>query len=177
MLTLGVDAHMRIHVAVALNDRGQELGQWKGPNSPAGWRELPAWAAARGDQRHWGIEGAWNYGRGLAQHLVAQGETVYEVNARWTAAGRRRARRPDKTDRLDARAVAQCVWQEAPHLPSVTAEDATSVLALLTNERDTALSEATRLRNQPHIRLGQLDPEYEGHLPRLQTRAEWATRE
>jgi transposase len=177
MLTLGVDAHKRVHVAVALDERGQELGQWKGPNSPDGWREVQAWAVALGGPRHWGIEGAWNYGRGLAPHLVAQGETIYEVNARWTAAGRRRARRSDKTDRLDARAVAQCVRQEAPGLPSVAAEDATSILEVLTNERDTVLSEATRLRNQLHVLLGQLDPEYEGHLPRLQTREEWAALE
>jgi transposase len=177
MLTLGVDAHKQIHVAVALDEAGRECGQWRGPNSPTGWQELQEWALALGASRHWGIEGAWNYGRGLAQYLVAAGETVYEVNARWTAWGRSRARRPGKTDQLDARSVATCVRQEAPGLPEVRAEDTTTVLDLLTSERETVLGEATRLRNQLHALLGQLDPEYEDHLPRLETREEWAVLE
>ena len=92
MITLGVDAHKGVHVAVALNGAGQEVARWRGRNSPKGWQALGAWAAELAGERQWGIEGAWNYGRGLAQHLVAVGEAVHEVNPRWTAAGRRRAR-------------------------------------------------------------------------------------
>ncbi len=43
-----------------------------------------------------GIEGAWNYGRELAQFLVADGEIVYEINPRWTAERRRSTRKVDK---------------------------------------------------------------------------------
>jgi hypothetical protein len=32
MLTIGVDAHKRTHVAVAVDAAGQECGQWQGPN-------------------------------------------------------------------------------------------------------------------------------------------------
>jgi transposase len=91
MITIGVDAHKRAHAAVAVDAAGRELGHWRGPNTAAGWRQLAAWAADFGAPCRWGIEGAWNYGRGLAQHLVAEGATVHEVNARWTAAGRRSA--------------------------------------------------------------------------------------
>jgi hypothetical protein len=38
-------------------------------------------------------------------------------------------------------------------------------------EREGALAEATRLRNQIHQLLLQLDPEYRRHLPNLQTQA------
>jgi transposase len=161
VITIGVDAHKRVHVAVDLDDAGKELAQWRGPNSPTGWRSLAAWGSSFGVDRRWGIEGAWGYGRGLAQHCVAAGETVYEINPRWTAAGRRRARKPGKNDPLDARAVALFVRQEAPTLPVVHAEDETALLDLLTTERDRALAEATRLRNQIHALLVQLDPEYE----------------
>lgn len=171
MITIGVDAHKRMHVALALDDAGQELGHWRGLNSAAGWRSLAQWAGELGCQRRWAIEGAWNYGRGLAQQLVAAGETVYEVNARWTALGRRSARKPGKTDRLDARAVALLARQEAPTLPQVSPEDDSSILALLTTERDAALGEATRLGNQIHALLMQLDPEYHRHLPTLRSRA------
>jgi transposase len=165
VITIGVDAHKRIHVGLALDDAGQEIGHWRGPNSTAGWRQLQQWATDLGGPREWGIEGAWSYGRGLAQHLVAAGELVYEINTRWTAVGRRSARRPGKTDRLDASSVALLVRREATSLPRVYAEDETAILDLLANEREAAIAEATRLRNQIHALLMQLDPEYEEHIP------------
>jgi len=171
MLTIGIDAHKRVHVAVALDERGQEVGIWRGPNSRAGWAELLAWAPGRSEGRQFGIEGAWGYGRGLAQHLVAADEHVYEVNARWTAAGRRRARNQSKTDRLDAQAVARFVCQEGLGLAQITAEDESAVLDMLTVERNSAVGEATRTRNQLHAHLLQLDPEYHQHLPPLRSRA------
>jgi len=171
MITIGVDAHKRIHVAVALNDAGQAVDHWRGPNNPEGWHGLAAWAQAAGAERRWGVEGAGNYGRGLAQHLVALGETVYDINPRWTAKERGRARSTSKTDRLDARAVVLLVWREEGPLPRVAAEDETAVLDLLTTEREDALAEATRLRNQLHQLLLQLDPEYRTHLPHLQSKA------
>jgi transposase len=160
MITIGVDAHKRVHVAVALDAAGRQLGVWKGPNCARAWQELQAWAVAFGGQRVWGVEGAWSYGRGLAQHLVVDGEVVYDVNSRWTALGRRSARKRDKTDRLDARAVAALVRQEGASLPRVGQEDETAVLDLLVRERENALAEVTRLRNQIHALLMQIDPEY-----------------
>ncbi len=121
--------------------------------------------------RQWGIEGAGNYGRGLAQHLVAAAETVYDINPRWTAGERRQARRPGKNDRLDARAVALVVRREAATLSPLVAEDETAVLDLLVTEREGALAEATRLRNQLHALLLQLDPQYKEALPPLDTDA------
>src|SRR5438445_7476243 len=173
MITIGVDAHEGVHAAVALDRAGREIDRWRGPNSPAGWAALAAWAqaASAAQPRQWGIEGAGNYGRGLAQYLVGQGETVYDINPRWTAQGRRQARRPGKTDRLDARAVALVVWREAATLPALTAEDETAVLDLLVTEREGAVADATRGRNQLHALLLQLDPQYKTHLPPLDTAA------
>jgi len=156
---------------VAVDDAGREVARWRGPNSPAGWRQVGTWAAALGMPCRWGIAGAWNYGRGLAQCLVATGAEVYEVNPRWTALQRQRARKVEKSDRLDARAVALLVWREAATLPVVAADDETAVLELLVTEREGAVAEATRLRNQLHQLLLQLDPEYRGHLPSLRTSA------
>ncbi len=119
MITIGVDAHKRLHVAVALDGTGQESESWRGPNSPAGWDHMLEWALALGEDRTWGVEGSGNYGRGLAQKLVEAGETVYEVNPRWTALRRRGARRRGKSDRLDAHAVAHFVRQEAPQWISI----------------------------------------------------------
>ncbi len=170
MIVIGVDAHKGVHVAVALDDAGQEISEWRGPNHARGWNALSRWAAALPSPRVWGIEGAWGYGRGLAQELVTEGATVYDVNSRWTALGRRSARKRDKSDRHDARAVARFVRQEASALPRVAREDNTAVLDLLTTEREAALAESTRLRNQLHALLLQLDPEYRVHFRNLRSR-------
>jgi transposase len=169
MITVGVDAHKRINEAIAVDDRGAEVSRWRGTNDATGWAAVAQWANECGESRQFGVEGAWGYGRGLAQYLVAQGGIVYEVNPRWTAAMRRRARREDKTDHLDARAVALFVRQEAPDLPAVTADDETVALDVLSTERDAALCEATRLRNQIHALLSQLDPHYRIIVPSLKT--------
>ena len=102
---------------------------------------------------------------------MTQGETVYEVNPRWTAERRRRARKTGKRDQLDAHAVAKLVRDEATTVPCVLAEDTTAVLDLLVTERDAALAEATRLRNQLHQLLLQVDPDYKAHLPSLTSKA------
>jgi hypothetical protein len=75
-----VDAHKSLHAAV--DDTGREVGSRQGLNTASGWRSLAEWAVAQGESRQWGIEGAWGYGRGLAQQLVSDGGTVHEINAR-----------------------------------------------------------------------------------------------
>lgn len=122
MITIGVDAHKRVHQAVAVDGAGERIAQCRVANTPTGWLRLSAWAAEQGGSRRWGIEGAWSYGRGLAQYLVAGGDTVYEINPRWTAISRRSGRKPGKTDRLDASAVALLVVRESTSLPPVFAE-------------------------------------------------------
>ena len=171
MVTIGVDAHKAVHHALALDDAGTVLGQWRGANTAHSWQRLLSWAQGFPGSRHWGIEGAWTYGRGLAQFLVTSGEVVFEVNPRWTAERRRRSRKSAKNDRLDAHAVAKLVRDEETPLPQVTAEDASSVLDLLVTEREAMLAEATRLRNQLHQLLLQLSPECAAQMPSLTSEA------
>ena len=148
MITIGVEAHKHLPVARALDDQGTVLGDWRGPTCADGWASIHQWATTFVGARQWGIEGSWNYGRGLAQYLVATGETCYEINPRWTAQCRQHTRKVAKTDQLDAQAVARLVREDARTLPRVTCEDETTLLDLLTTEREGALAEATRLRNQ-----------------------------
>jgi len=170
VISIGVDAHKALHVAVALDEHGRELRQWRGSNSPAGWQEFRDWLDELGEERQVGIEGAWSYGRGLAQHLIEADETVFEVNTRWTALGRRHARKQDKSDRLDAHAIALFVHREGETLHEIAADDVTAILNLLSTERDATLAEATRLRNQLHALLLQLDPQYKQRIPNLKTK-------
>jgi transposase len=169
MLAIGVDAHKRVHAAVAVDAMGRQVATWRGANTPAGWQDLADWGQALGRERQWGIEGAWQYGRGLAQHLVAAGEGVVDVNPRLTAGERRAGRERGKSDRLDARSVARVVSRDASALPVVPAEDGTSVLALWSQERTQLGREATRLRNAAHQLLALLDPGYQATLGDLTT--------
>jgi transposase len=171
VISVGIDAHKRLHVAVALDEQGRELGHWRGPNSRTGWKSFVRWIDGQALERRIGLEGAWGNGRGLAQHLVERGEAVVEINPRWTALGRRSARRPDKSDLLDAHAIALWVHREGERLPTIAADDASAVLDVLTSERESALAETVRLRNQLHALLGQLDPEYESVIGNLRTKA------
>src|SRR5665811_1206722 len=129
MLTIGIDAHKRVHAAVAIDDAGREVARWRGANLPADWGEVQTWAMTLAPARSWGIEGAGQYGRGLAQTLVRAGELVVEVNPRLTAGMRRGGRERGKSDRLDALAVARVVAQEGAALPAVQPDDASAVLA------------------------------------------------
>jgi hypothetical protein len=72
---------------------------------------------------------------------------------------------------LDAHAVAKLVHEAAQPLPPVAAEDETAVRDLLVTEREAALTEATRLRNQTHQLLLQVDPTYVTELPSLRSAA------
>jgi transposase len=63
------------------------------------------------------------------------------------------------------------LWQEGAELVPLAPEDETAVLDLLVRERAAAVAEATRLRNQLHALLLQLDPQYKDHLPELTTPA------
>jgi hypothetical protein len=135
VITLGVDAHKEVHMAAALAENERELSQWRGPNTQRGWEQVYRWACKLGEARQWGIEGAWGYGRRLAQYLVGRGDVVYEINSRWTAMSRRKARKLGKTDKLDARAVAVCVMRKTGTLPQILQEDITTVLNLLSTRR------------------------------------------
>ena len=159
MIVVGVDAHKEVHVAVAVDDRGRPIEAWEGSNSESSWQELLTWAGQWPD-RQWGIEGTGNYGHGLAKHLVSAGEQVYEVNPRLTAQARRRARKRDKSDRLDAMAVARVVLRDGSELPVVVVEDEAAMLDVMTRERDRLKSQIDRVRNQLHASLFKADPQY-----------------
>ena len=159
MITIGVDTHKRVHAAVAIDAQGQELASWRGSNRAKPWAAPHAWAREVGEDRIWGIEGAGQYGHGLAQALVTAGETVLEVNPRLTAETRRQGRSRSKTDRIDALAVARAVQREDTPLPVVAGDDLAQVLATLAAERAGLQGDATSLRNRMHQVLHLLDPE------------------
>jgi transposase len=172
VIWIGVDAHKRLHQAMAVGATGEVLGERTITNEPAAWRALLEWAQALDAERIWAIEGAWYLGRGLAQYLARSGERVHEVSGRWTAQRRRGMRKPGKSDRLDARAVAQLLREEADTLPRVYAEeDPLAAVQLWSRMQAETTADITRLINRVHALLLFCEPGYQARLPALTTKA------
>jgi len=172
-MEIGVDTHKRTHVLVALDDEGRQLGTKTASNTPEGWTEALAWA--RGKQQHhhrcWGIENGGSLGKGFAQFLLAQGEEeVREVRPQRTAQYRRRGRTQDKTDQADALAIARLLLAEGAHLPTIPRDDGSTELRLLSDHRDNLLVDRTRLINQLHAQMLQIDPGYQARSGALTAR-------
>jgi transposase len=169
MIWIGIDAHKRVHQAVALSLDGV-LSQKTIANTAVGWTELLRWASSW-SERTWAVEGSGSLGRGVAQFLAARGEHVHEVNPRWTAQRRRGQRRPGKSDVLDAQAVARLLREERESLPLVQAETVVSAsLQLWSRLRDDLVLDMTRLRNRLHALLLLCDPEYKVVIRSLRSR-------
>lgn len=170
MIWIGVDAHKRIHQAVAISESGNQ-GELTISNTAADWSALLAWAR-QWPERIWAVEGAWYLGRGLAQYLAEQGERVHEVSGRLTARQRVHAVRRGKNDRLDAHAVATLLREEAERLPRVLVLDEDTAQVQLWSRTQAELTkDMTRLVNRLHDLLLLCDPEYAKGLPALTTKA------
>jgi len=158
---IGVDTHKKTHVLVALDARGQVYGTHSMANTPAGWAAALQWARDRDAVCVWGIENSGSLGKGFAQFLLGSGETaVHEIVPHRTAQYRKRGRNQDKTDHTDALAMARLLQAESGYLPLVERDDASTELRLLSDHRDNLVAERTRLVNQLHAQMLQIDPCY-----------------
>lgn len=161
---IGVDPHKLSNTIVVIDGAEKVLEQHRFDNVGAGYQQLKA-AARRYPQRTWAVEGAQGVGLGLAQRLVAEGEPVVDVPAklatRIRALGGGSGR---KTDNADAFAVA-VAGLRAPDLKTVTPNDATTVLRLLTDRRQELVEQRIATVKRLHDLLQQLIPG--GAKPRL----------
>lgn len=103
VITVGVDTHKDIHVA--LDGLGRGLGTLSVPAIPAGYENLVNWARGFGPLERAGVEGTGSFGAGLTRFLRAQGIEVFEV----IRPKRREQYRSGKSDPIDAQAAARSV--------------------------------------------------------------------
>ena len=94
----GVDTHLDVHVAAALDVNGGVLGVRSFPTTPDGYHALSGWLGSFGPLERVGVEGTGTYGAGLARHLATSGVSVIEVDR----PNRQERRRNGKSDELDA---------------------------------------------------------------------------
>src|SRR3954466_15133690 len=78
-ITGGVDTHLDVHVAAALDEHGGLLGPASFATTPAGYGALVEWFASMGAVVLIGVEGTGSYGAGLTRHLQAVGIAVVEM--------------------------------------------------------------------------------------------------
>jgi len=97
-VTGGVDTHLDVRVAAAIDAAGGVLGVESFATTPAGYVDLHGWLAGFGTVMRVGIEGTGAYGAGLARHLRGLGLVVIEVDR----PNRQERRRNGKSDVLDA---------------------------------------------------------------------------
>jgi transposase len=100
-VTGGVDTHLDVHVAAALDDVGGLLGVESFEASPAGNDKLLCWLGSFGSVVRVGVEGTGSYGAGLARFLHAGGVEVVEVD-RPNRQARRRTGKSDPADAVEA---------------------------------------------------------------------------
>jgi transposase len=100
-VTGGVDTHLEVHVAAALDPLGALLGSAPFPTTPAGYQALLSWLEGFGKVTKVGVEGTGSYGAGLSKFLAGAGIAVIEVN-RPNRAERRRSGKSDPLDAIEA---------------------------------------------------------------------------
>ena len=103
-VTGGVDTHLDVHVAAALDGTQEDSSVWSpSRRPPAGDDALAPLARAIGPIALVGIEGTGSYGVGLTRHLHRAGLAVVEVDR----PNRQRRRLKGKSDPQDAIAAAK----------------------------------------------------------------------
>ena len=105
-VTGGVDTHLDVHVAAALDAIGGLLGVESFPATPSGYRSLAAWIGGFGPIDRVGVEGTGAYGAGLARYLASCGVAVIEVD-RANRQARRAHGKSDPVDAVEAARAAQ----------------------------------------------------------------------
>jgi transposase len=97
-VTGGVDTHLDVHVAAALDPLGGLLGTERFETNSVGYKALLNWLETFGEVTKIGIEGTGSYGSGLTRYLRRVGVEVIEVDR----PNREERRRSGKSDPLDA---------------------------------------------------------------------------
>lgn len=142
-IIVGVDTHKEAHVAVAIDNLGQRLGEHKFTADGVGYTALTQWADRWGGVGSYGVEGTGCYGAGLARHLRRAGHRVIEIDR-----PDRRSRRRGKSDSIDAEAAARSVLAGVATTEPKTADDSAEMLRALKIAKDSAVRARTQAGNQ-----------------------------
>jgi transposase len=143
-ITGGVDTHLDIHVAAALDERGALLGTESFPTTLRGYQALLGWLESFGTLELVGVEGTGSYGAGLTRHLHRQGIAVVEVDR----PNRQKRRRQGKSDTLDAVSAARAAQGGDANGSAKTRTGNVEAMRVLRVARSSARRSRTQAINQ-----------------------------
>jgi transposase len=151
MVTVGIDPHKHVHVAVAVDAAGRPIGKpLTFKNSALQVTALLTWirAIAGGSPVTWAIEDGRGFARRLADGLLLSGQEVVWVPARLAAAHRRlHAATGSKSDPADAAAAAHAAMA-MPELDRHRIDERARELRVLVDYRDDVVKRRTMAINQ-----------------------------
>jgi transposase len=140
----GVDTHLDVHVAAALDGVGGELGVKSFPTTATGYAQLLEWLAGFGAVTKVGVEGTGSYGAGLTRHLLDAGVAVVEVDR----PNRQNRRRRGKSDPVDAMSAARAALSGDAHGAAKTRNGSVEAIRVLRVVRSSARHDRTEALNQ-----------------------------
>ncbi|MGA8370333.1 MAG: IS110 family transposase [Acidimicrobiales bacterium] len=143
-ITGGVDTHLDVHVAAALDELGAQLGVQSFAATASGYRELLGWLEGFGTLELVGVEGTGSSGAGLTRHLLSHQVTVVEVDR----PNRQRRRRTGKSDPHDAVAAARAAQGGDATGSAKTRDGNVEAMRVLRVARSSARRSRTQAINQ-----------------------------
>jgi transposase len=159
-VTGGVDTHLDVHVAAALDEHGRLLGTESFETTADGYRKLLSWLEGFGPVSLVGIEGTGSYGAGLTRQLHQARIAVVEVDR----PNRQRRRRKGKSDTEDAISAAHAAHSgDAAGLAKTRDGDVES-MRVLRVARISARSARTQAKGDEGPGLGQPVPRVQRRL-------------
>jgi transposase len=151
MVTVGIDPHKRVHVAVAVDARGNRIGKpLTVKNDGLLIIALLTWIRSITDSTSvtWAIEDGRGFARRLADGLLLAGQEVVWVPSRLTAAHRKlHAATGSKSDAIDAMAAAHAAIA-TPDLTRHHIDERVRELRVLTDYRSDLVKRRTTMMNQ-----------------------------
>jgi transposase len=143
-ITGGVDTHLDVHVAAALDERGALLGVESFATTEAGYKKLLGWLGDFGPVDLVGVEGTGSYGAGLTRHLQAERVRVVEVDR----PNRQRRRLKGKSDPQDAISAARAAFSGDACGQAKTRDGNVESMRVLRVARSSARKGRTQALNQ-----------------------------
>ena len=163
-LFVGVDTHKNQHTLIAINCFHQKLGEVETPNNPKHFTKLiDELESLTSNQEEiiFGLEDTYGLGYSLAQWLVKNDYKVKDVNPSLTRRERKHSPNPDKSDAIDAEAIANVLLSDFEDLPTIQHDVNSKAIRQLNNHHSNLVKQKTRVKNRLHNLLHQQYPNYE----------------
>jgi len=152
----GVDTHLDVHVAAALDPVGGVLGVESFAATPRGYKAMLEWMSAFGTLAKVGVEGTGAYGAGLGRFLHRAGVEVVEVD-RPNRQARRTKGKSDPADAIEAaRAVLSGRCTGAPKSKDGNVEAIRALLVAKRSAREGRLRAVHQMRHLSYTAPDQL---------------------